>query len=113
MSAADESEAALLARLEGLFPDGFAIYGIGGDFHNYVLPIADALDIRALADTAPQKWGQPVGRHTITAYDPAGHAAYPVLICSIKFGEAIRQHLLAQGVAPQRLIGLADIYDSP
>lgn len=106
-----EQRERLVERFRQRMGGPFVAYGIGGDFHNYVLPIADALDIRALADTAPQKWGQPVGRHTITAYDPAGHAAYPVLICSIRFGLAIKKHLLKLGTTPEQLIDLQDIYD--
>lgn len=106
-----EQRERLVQRFRQRMGGPFVVYGIGGDFYNYVLPVADALDIRALADTAPEKWGRSVGGHAVTAYDPVCHAAYPVLICSIKFGEAIRQHLLALGVASGKLIGLAEIYD--
>ncbi len=103
----------LLERFSQSLGGPFVAYGIGGDFHNYVLPVADALDIRVLADSASEKWGQQVGPYTITAYDPADHVAYPVLICSIKFGHAIRKHLLELGVAPERLVDLSEIYDHP
>ena len=77
-----------------------------------MLPLADALPIQALADTSPAQWGRQVAGHTVVAYDPQRHGAYPVLICSIRFGTAIRRHLLGLGVPYERLIGLEEIYEA-
>lgn len=108
---AAEQRALLLQRFHQRIGSPFVAYGIGGDFQNYVRPLADALPIQALADTSPSQWGQQVAGHTVTAYNPERHGAYPLLICSIRFGAAIRQHLLGLGLAPERLIGLEEIYE--
>jgi len=107
---ASQQRELLLQRFCAKIGASFIAYGIGGDFQNYVAPLADALDIQALVDSSPAKWGQQLGQHVIAAYDPKLHGTLPILICSIKFGASIRQHLLSMGIAPQRIIGLEDIY---
>jgi SAM-dependent methyltransferase len=109
---AAEQRALLLQRFRQRIGGPFVAYGIGGDFQNYVLPLADALPIQALADTSPAQWGRQVAGHTVAAYDPQRHGAYPLLICSIRFGTAIRRHLLSLGVPCERLIGLEEIYEA-
>lgn len=109
---ASERRALLLERFHQRIGGPFVAYGIGGDFNNYVLPLADALPIQALADTAPTRWGRQAAGHTVVAYDPQHHGAYPLLICSIKFGSSIRQHLLGLGISHERLIGLEEIYEA-
>lgn len=106
-----EQRALLLQRFHQRIGGPFVAYGIGGDFQNYVLPLVDALPIQALADTSPSQWGKQVAAHSVVAYDPERHGAYPLLICSIRFGAAIRQHLLGLGLAPERLVGLEEIYE--
>lgn len=108
---ASEQRAALLQRFHQCIGGSFVAYGVGGDFQNYVLPLADALPIQALADTSPAQWGRQIAGRVVTAYDPQHHSAFPVLICSLKFGAAIRQHLLEKGLPPERLIGLEEIYE--
>jgi SAM-dependent methyltransferase len=108
---ASERRAALLQRFHQRIGGPFVAYGIGGDFQNYVLPLANALPIQALADTSPAQWGRQFAGHAVAAYDGQRHGAYPLLICSIRFGAAIRQHLLDLGLAPERLIGLEEIYE--
>ena len=100
----------LLQRFRSKIGGPFIAYGIGGDFQNYVAPLADALDIQALVDSSPAKWGQRLGQQVVTAYDPKFHGAPPILICSIKFGADIKQHLHSMGIAPERIIVLEDIY---
>lgn len=107
----DELRAQLVQRFEKLLGGPFIAYAIGGDFLNYVAPLADALDIRALVDSAASKWGQQVGSHIVSGYDEAVHGALPILVCSIKFGAGIRQQLLAAGIAADRIIGLETVYE--
>ena len=73
--------------------------------------MADSLDIRALLDSSEAKWGQRLGQHVVSSYDPQAHAELPIVICSIRFAMDIRQHLLNLGIAAQRLIGLDSIYE--
>lgn len=106
-----ERRAALLERFRARLGGPFIVYGAGGDFANYVAPLAGDLDIAALLDSSPDKQGQRLGGHTVAAYDPARHGDLPVLIASIRFGAGIRRHLLELGIAPARLVGLEDVYD--
>lgn len=106
-----EQRAQLLQRFHQRIGGPFVVYGIGGDFQNYVLPLADALPIQLLADSSPALWGRQVAGRNVEAYDLQRDGAYPLLICSIKSGAAIRQHLLSLGSLPERLIGLEEIYD--
>lgn len=101
----------LIARFRERLGGPFAVYGIGGDFNNYVAPLLDDLDVQALLDTAPDKWGRRIGNFTVAAYDAGLHGERPILISSIKFGLNIRRHLLAQGISPTRLVGLEEIYE--
>ncbi len=103
----------LIQRFRDKISGPFAVYGIGGDFLNYVAPLAQSLDIQALLDSSPAKWGQLFGRQVVAAYDPMEHAALPILVCSIRFAAEIKQHLLALGIAPARIIGLESVYEGP
>lgn len=103
----------LLRRFRDSIHGPFIVYGIGGDYLNYLAPLAEALEIRALLDSSPGKWGQRVGPHIVTGYDPSEHDAFPILVCSIRFGAQIKQHLLALGIEAQRIIGLDSIYECP
>ncbi|WP_246228243.1 MULTISPECIES: class I SAM-dependent methyltransferase [Pseudomonas] len=102
----------LLQRFEQRLGGPFIAYGIGGDYLNYVAPLADALPIRALVDSAAEKSGQQVGAFSITAYDPVAHDALPILICSLRYGNSIRRQLLAQGIAAERLVALESLFDA-
>lgn len=108
---ADQQHPLLLQRFHKRIGSPFIAYGIGGDFQNYVAPLAEALEIQALVDSSSAKWGERIGKHTVTAYDPKLHGELPILVCSIKFGARIKQYLLSMGIAPERIIGLEDIYE--
>lgn len=108
---AGRQQSLLLQRFRDRIGGPFIVYGIGGDYLNYLAPLAESLEIRALLDSSPDKWGQRYGQHVVGAYDPEAHGELPVVICSIRFGAEIRQHLLALGIAPQRIIGLESIYE--
>lgn len=110
---AERQQADLLQRFRARLPGPCIAYGIGGDFLNYVAPVAEYLEIQALVDSAPGKRGLQFGRYQVEAYDPEHHGAVPILICSIKFGANIRQQLLSMGVAPELIIGLEEIYEAP
>ena len=110
--AAEQREQRLLQRFREQTGGPFLVYGIGGDYLNYLAPIAESLDIHALLDSSETKWGQRLGKHVVCAYDPQAHAELPILICSIRFATDIRQHLLDLGIAAQRIIGLDSIYEN-
>lgn len=106
----EQRRASLVSRFKTCVGGPFIAYGIGGDFLNYVQPLAQWLDIRALVDSSPHRQGQRVGDWTISTYDPQQHGAWPILICSIRFSREIRRQLIAAGISTSRIIGLEDIY---
>lgn len=108
---ADHQRSLLLQRFRDRIGGPFIVYGIGGDYLNYLAPLAESLEIRALLDSSPGKWGRRFGQHVVGAYDPEVHGELPIVVCSIRFGAGIRQHLLAMGIAPQRIVGLESIYE--
>lgn len=108
---AESREQALLQRFRERIGGPFLVYGIGGDYLNYLAPLAGSLDIRALLDSSEAKWGQHMGNHVVSAYDPQVHAELPIVICSIRYAADIRQHLLTLGITAQRIIGLDSIYE--
>ncbi|MDD2068794.1 class I SAM-dependent methyltransferase [Pseudomonas putida] len=108
---AERREQLLLQRFRERTGGPFLVYGIGGDYLNYLAPLAESLDIHALLDSSEAKWGQRLGKHVVCAYDPQAHAELPIVICSIRFAAEIRQHLLNLGIAAQRIIGLDSIYE--
>lgn len=110
---ADRQKSQLIQRFRDKIGGPFAVYGIGGDFLNYVAPLAQSLEIQALLDSSPTKWGQQFGQQVVAAYDPTEHAELPILVCSIRFATEIKQHLLAMGIAPARIIGLESVYEGP
>lgn len=100
----------LLARFRERLVGPFIVYGIGGDFHNYLAPLLDKLDVQALLDSSPAKWGVKYGNNAVSVYDEKLHQEFPILICSLRFGAEIKQQLIALGVKPQRLVELQAVY---
>lgn len=89
----------------------FAIYGIGGDFENYILPLLEDLPIIALLDSSPEKQGREFAGRRIEAYTAGIHGGIPLLVSSIRFSAEIRQHLHNLGIPEHLIVGLEEIYD--
>lgn len=100
----------LLARFHAHLPDPFVVYGVGGDFRNYVQPLLTHLPILALCDSDACSHGRMIGRYRVSAYDPASLSALPVLVASTRHDSDIRRQLDRLGVAEQRIVSLACIY---
>ena len=101
----------LLERFRKRIEGPFVAYGIGGDYANYVQPLAADLELVALADSDPDRWGQSVGHLQVGPYQSEKHGDLFILICSIRFATSIRQSLCRLGVPPERIIGLDEIYE--
>lgn len=100
----------ILKRIDALLPIPFVIFGIGGDFHNYIEPWLSQLRAIALCDNDPAKHGEVIGSYRIAAYDPITWRDCPILISSLRYGEAIRQYLRAHDVPDAKIVGLDRIY---
>lgn len=105
-------ESRLIERIQQCTGGPFLVYGIGGDYLNYIAPLAQALPIRGLLDSSASKWGQRFGDHVVAGYDPSAHGDLPIVICSIRFAADIHQHLLSLGIATHRIIGLDSIFEN-
>lgn len=89
----------------------FLVYGIGGDFYNYVLPVMDQLPVQALLDSSAEKCGMKIAGHVIERYDARHHEGQAILACSIRFGRDIVASLRALGIPDALIVTLDDIYD--
>jgi SAM-dependent methyltransferase len=90
----------------------FVIYGIGGDFEKYLLPLLDSLPIVALVDSNTTRHGATYGRHTVTAFDPQRFAGTPIMVATIRFKRGIAAFLRAQGVTDCSIYGLDAVLGS-
>jgi hypothetical protein len=101
----------LVARFCQLLPRPFAVYGVGGDFHNYVEPLIDALPVTALIDSSTERHGDRIGGLTVVPFDSARHGALPILVSSVRFKSEITSILRDQhGVAADCIVGLDEVY---
>ena len=100
----------LLTRFTTHLSGQFVVFGVGGDFHNYVEFILPQLPVAALCDSNPKQWGTIIGNHKIVAYDPITLSGLPILIASTRHEDEIRYSLLAHGVPENSIISLIQIY---
>lgn len=100
----------LLAKFKSIFPDKFVIYGIGGDFNNYVAPLLSELPVAALVDTDTGRQGQLLGDYRIEAFNPVKLTGLPILVTSLRYQAEIRAALQKQGVPSHTIHGLDAIF---
>lgn len=101
----------LQARFAAHLPGPFVVYGVGGDFRNYVEFLLPYLPIAALCDTNPAYERKIIGKHRVVSYDPSTLAGLPILIASTRHDNAIRQHLKRLGVSDEIIVSLTQIYE--
>lgn len=106
----EQNRQELLSRFTTCLAGPFVIYGIGGDFRNYLEPLLGDLPVAALCDSSAEQQGQVIGPHRVAAYDPVALAGLPILIASTRHAGAIRKSLLARGVPQEALVSLEQIY---
>lgn len=107
---AEQKRELLLSRFAELIPGRFVVYGVGGDFRNYVELLLPHLRVAALCDSNSECWGKEIGNHRIVAYDPVAQAGLPILIASTRHENEIRSKLSAAGVRNEAMISLNRIY---
>lgn len=100
---------ALLGRFRERLGSTFAVYGIGGDFNNYVLPFMDELPVAALIDSDPHKLGKLVKDIAISSIQSITDSNLPILISSIRYRHEIADILRSQGIS-NPVTGLDEIY---
>jgi 2-polyprenyl-3-methyl-5-hydroxy-6-metoxy-1,4-benzoquinol methylase len=109
-SAAQTRSRQLIAGFKRVFPDKFVIYGIGGDFNNYIAPILSELPVVALADSDPRRHGIGMGDYRIEAFDSVKFNGLPVLVTSLRYQAEIKAALQEQGVPSHAIYGLDAIF---
>lgn len=112
-TASDEAKRQrLVARFLRTLGGQFRVYGVGGDFRNYVLPIIQQLPIAGLLDSAPGA-AMAVPGFSVERFDLGQHADLPILVSSLRFKQEIANHLQAQGVPANHIFGLDDVFGTP
>lgn len=106
----EQKERCLLESFHKHIRGDFFVYGIGGDFKNYVYPYMEFLSVKGLLDTSETQWGKVFSGLSVMAYDPALHANSPMLVASVRFKDHIVEHLLSLGIARDLIVTLDDIY---
>lgn len=105
-----QREAMLVDRLNQLFPNGFVVYGIGGDFDNYLRPILPLLrpgHLRAIHDSNIKRLGETI--FSDLKIEPYCEQNNPVLISSYRFANNIRTYLKACGLSEAKIFDLSDM----
>lgn len=101
----------LIARFRKCLPSPFVIYGVGGDFLNYISPILASLAVQAVLDSNPGRLGEKVMGMAIESYNPERHASLPILIASLRYEESILSALQAIGHPQDKIYLLGDVLD--
>jgi len=112
----EDRDAKLINRLKELFPDGFAVYGVGGDFNNYIariIPLLPEGSLKGLHDSNKARFGEVVPEApglTITAVSESTNV--PILISSSRFASSIREQLIRQGISNKLLFDFSDLIEN-
>lgn len=106
----DAQRTRLLQRFS-VIPKPFAVFGLGGDFRNYVQPILEHLQVTAFLDNNPALLGTILNGFEVESYSSSRHAPLPILVCSIRHEESIITDLRQKGHPEDHIYTLADIYD--
>lgn len=93
-----------------LLPDPVLIYGVGGDFHNWVKPLLPFIQVRGLRDGAVARQGEHVEEYLIHAFSPEADIDSLILVASFSYENEIVRNLEAMGVNSQQIVTLSDIY---
>jgi SAM-dependent methyltransferase len=108
----EQKKQAILNNFKQKLPDSFAVYGVGGDFQNYIYPYIQSLPITFLLDSSAKQWGRNVAGFVVQQYNAELHGDLPILIASIRYKEEIIAHLNQLDISDDRIITLDEIYDA-
>lgn len=107
---AGEKRNHLVARFRSVFHGPFIVYGIGGDFGNYVLPLLPELQVAALVDSDASRHGETLVGYKIEGFDMAKHTGLPILVTSLHYRSEITSMLQKHGVPVHVIYSLDSIY---
>lgn len=100
----------LLHRFADRLPQPFAVWGVGGDFRCYVLPLLDSLPVAALLDNNVEWHGTRYRHLAVEGYDPLRHQDLTILVSSVRHRESILKDLASRGIPLSRVVSLDDIF---
>ncbi|MEY5025240.1 MAG: hypothetical protein RLZZ244_768 [Verrucomicrobiota bacterium] len=98
------------ALLQPLRGSEVVLFGVGGDFHSFVLPVMDSLSVAGFYSTSPSAQG-PASMRRFDSIAPADHPGRVVLLASVKFEDEMAAHLRTQGWPEERIVPLGRLLD--
>lgn len=107
----EEKSNLLIERFKQKLTEPFIVYGIGGDFMNYIYPYIKELQVSELMDSSPNLWGRKIADKTVKKFNKNEYDNSEVLVASIRYQSEIIEHLLGLGISIGRITTLSDIYD--
>jgi 2-polyprenyl-3-methyl-5-hydroxy-6-metoxy-1,4-benzoquinol methylase len=93
-----------------LLPEPVLIYGVGGDFHNWVKPLMPFIHVQGLRDGAATRQGECVEGYIIDTFSPETDLDSFILVTSFSYENEIVRNLEAMGMGSQQIVTLSDIY---
>jgi len=103
----EEKNRAMINRILSMIQGHFDVYGIGGDFFNYINPLLNELPIDYFYDSERKE--RLKDGVIVQSFDVDLNDGRPILIASIRFQEEIKHTLLLLGVPSNRLFYLSEI----
>ncbi|MCB1908279.1 MAG: class I SAM-dependent methyltransferase [Rhodocyclaceae bacterium] len=104
----EKQQADLLARFHRHLSAPFLVRGCGGDFSNYVAPLADRLPIAGFVGPAQE---EPLPGIRCRPYRPADDTSKPILIGTLRFEREVIEDLLAEGHPAGLIVTLSRILE--
>jgi SAM-dependent methyltransferase len=96
-----------VTQIKLFFPQGFYVFGIGGDFNNYIIPFLDYLPVLGLIDSDIQKSGFNIGKYVVTTKLDNLNGEN-ILISSLTKDEEIREYLSNRNISASKIIGIGE-----
>jgi len=105
----EEKKIGMLNKILTAMEGSFDVYGIGGDFYNYIYPLLTELPVGFLYDSQQELQRKVVGEYHVKYLDSKSYDGQPILIASIRFQDQIKSVLLSMGIPENKIFYLSDI----
>jgi hypothetical protein len=86
------------------------VFGVGGDFRTFILPVLDSIAVAGFYSTSPSAEG-PATLRRFESIAPADHVGRLVLVASVKFEDEMTAHLRKLGWPQERIVPLGWLLD--